>query len=117
MPSRRSAGSLGSVHREKSGRSVGSNGRASTPPSNTRLVGNVAQLVVFRPGTDRTGSAAVELLQPDGLEIPLSDKWEFSVIPTRDNRWGEFRWPPSDAIDRTRSAKLSIRGRGISVGH
>lgn len=60
-----------------------------------RLEGNVAKLFVFRPGDRRQGSTPSGLLQPDGLEIELSDDWAFSVIPTRDNRWGEFRWPPS----------------------
>lgn len=74
-----------------------------------RLVGNVARLIVFRPAADRTspgdqlddqqrGGSTAGLLQPDGLELPLSDDWTFSVIPTRDNRWGEFRWPPSDEL-------------------
>ena len=26
----------------------------------------------------------------------LPAQWKFSVIPTRDNRWGDFYWPPSD---------------------
>ena len=60
-----------------------------------RLEGNVAKLFVFRPGDRRHGSTPSGLLQPDGLEIELSGDWAFSVIPTRDNRWGEFRWPPS----------------------
>ena len=61
-----------------------------------RLDGNVARLIVFRPGDRRRGASRRGLTQPDGLTRPLSDDWEFSVLPTRDNRWGEFRWPPSE---------------------
>jgi arylsulfatase A len=61
-----------------------------------RLEGNVAHLFVFRPGEQRKGISPSHLLQPDGLEIALAPDWEFSLIPTRDNRWGEFRWPPSN---------------------
>ncbi|NOX56667.1 MAG: hypothetical protein GXP27_19920, partial [Planctomycetes bacterium] len=63
-----------------------------------RLEGNTAYLFVFRPGGKRSGASLARLLQPDGLERPLPEDWTFSVIPTRDNRWGEFRWPPSDEV-------------------
>ena len=63
-----------------------------------RLEGNTAHVLVFHPGEQRSGSTPVGLLQPDGLEQPLSKDWTFSVIPTRDNRWGEFRWPPSEEL-------------------
>lgn len=63
-----------------------------------RLEGNVAQLIVFRP-EQRAGPASPKrLLQPDELVRALDTDWTFSVIPTRDNRWGEFRWPPSDEL-------------------
>ncbi|MEX2511521.1 MAG: glycosylhydrolase-like jelly roll fold domain-containing protein [Cyclobacteriaceae bacterium] len=26
----------------------------------------------------------------------IADTWDFSVIATRDNQWGDFEWPPSD---------------------
>ena len=61
-----------------------------------RLEGNTATLLVFRPGDQSEGAVARGLMQPAGLERELPEEWEFSVIPTRDNRWGEFRWPPSD---------------------
>lgn len=57
------------------------------------IAGTVAQFFVFRPGTPPV---------PEGKdtgvreELPLAEAWSFSVIPTRNNRWGEFRWPPAD---------------------
>lgn len=60
-----------------------------------QLEGNIAYLIVFRPGAAWTGDTTTRLPQPDRLSRPLPTEWEFSVIPTRDNRWGEFRWPPS----------------------
>ena len=64
-----------------------------------QLDGNVARLIVFRPGEGRhRGTSPGGLTQPDGLSRRLSEDWEFSVIPTRDNRWGEFRWPPSEEL-------------------
>ena len=63
-----------------------------------RLEGNVAELFVFRPGERQRGVslAAGESLRASART--LSPDWEFSVIPTRDNRWGEFRWPPSEEV-------------------
>ena len=60
-----------------------------------RLEGNTATLLVFRPGKQTEGAVSRDLMQPADIEKKLSDKWKFSVIATRDNRWGEFRWPPS----------------------
>ncbi len=63
-----------------------------------RLEGNVAELFVFRPGDrargERPGAGAFERAR----DKALSPDWTFSVIPTRDNRWGEFRWPPSEEV-------------------
>ena len=63
-----------------------------------QLDGNVARLIVFRPDERRRGTSPRGLTQPEALTRRLSDDWEFSVIPTRDNRWGEFRWPPSEEL-------------------
>ena len=35
-------------------------------------------------------------MQPPARE--LAADWGLAVIPTRDNRWGEFRWPPSGEV-------------------
>ncbi|MHC4401688.1 MAG: glycosylhydrolase-like jelly roll fold domain-containing protein, partial [Planctomycetota bacterium] len=61
-----------------------------------RLDGNTAYLLVVRPGQERSRAVPTRRLQPDGTERPLAADWMFSVMATRDNRWGEFRWPPSE---------------------
>ncbi len=63
-----------------------------------RLEGNVAQLIVFRPEAETNRQPPNRLLQPDALVRTLDADWTFSVIPTRDNRRGEFRWPPSEQL-------------------
>lgn len=63
-----------------------------------RLEGNTAQLIVFRPGTTAEAAIPHRLTQPESLSRELPTDWSFSVIPTRDNRWGEFHWPPSDRL-------------------
>ena len=58
------------------------------------LVGNVAKLLVFKPGTEaqnKKGSTTTRWKEKE-----LSTNWQFSVIPTLDNKWGDFRWPPSN---------------------
>jgi hypothetical protein len=57
------------------------------------LEGNVAKLLVFKPGDQqirKDESASVEW-----SEKPISEDWQFTVMPTCDNQWGDFRWPPS----------------------
>ena len=60
-------------------------------------------------GTTRSGGPVTAEVQRDGKEkqlsgnapspaptIALNGKWNFEVIPTMDNRWGDFRMPPTD---------------------
>lgn len=61
------------------------------------IEGNTACLFVFRPGEDQTGRAGMGNQEP-GREEAIEGSWSFAAIPTRDNRWGEFRWPPSDTL-------------------
>ncbi len=63
-----------------------------------RLEGNVAELFVFRPGDRARGEAGAAAAPEPARGKALGPDWAFSVIPTRDNRWGEFRWPPSDEV-------------------
>lgn len=58
-----------------------------------RIEGNTAWFIVFRSGDTQKAIHKKKRLQPAGKE--LADDWTFSVMPTRDNMWGEFRWPPS----------------------
>ncbi len=53
-------------------------------------------------------SSSVEIEGPDGAKatsavsvaeaIDLPDAWDFELQPTMDNRWGDFRRPPSDEV-------------------
>lgn len=61
-----------------------------------RLEGNTAYFFVFREGPDRRGRNVSSRPQPEPRL--LDEAWTLSVIPTRDNRWGEFRWPPSEKV-------------------
>lgn len=60
---------------------------------NLMLEGNVAKLLVFKPGDQKQGES--EQSSPLWNEKEISKNWEFTVIPTRDNKWGDFRWPSS----------------------
>ncbi len=56
------------------------------------LDGNVAQLIVFNP---EKKALKKETKPVKWIDKPISELWDFSVIPTRDNQWGDFEWPPS----------------------
>ena len=58
------------------------------------LEGNVARLLVFRPGEKDSNTGGNRDM--DWQNKTISENWEFSVIPTRDNQWGDFRWPPAN---------------------
>lgn len=60
------------------------------------LEGNIAEFFIFRKGDAKTTAQAPGNLQV--LTDKLAEDWTFSVIATRNNEWGEFRWPPSDEV-------------------
>lgn len=71
------------------------------------IEGNVARLIVFRPdgvqqpaetvaSTEQTMPVWQQAQIEHSGDVPLSENWTFSVIPTRDNQWEEFRWPASN---------------------
>jgi hypothetical protein len=53
------------------------------------------QLIVFRPGTAALASP-IEGVRPDS--IPLDGPWEFELKPVLDNQWGDYHWPPTEAL-------------------
>lgn len=61
-----------------------------------RLEGNTAHFFVFRDGSERRARNVSSRPQPEPRL--LDEEWTLSVVPTRDNRWGEFRWPPSEEV-------------------
>jgi hypothetical protein len=60
------------------------------------LEGNVAHFVMLNPQKqimkkDERAGNRWNIKEISGL-------WDFSVIPTRDNRWGDFEWPPANEM-------------------
>lgn len=53
-----------------------------------------SMLVVFSPGTPLTESENVEKSRI--VTQAVAGEWEINVIPTMNNRWGDFRLPASD---------------------
>jgi hypothetical protein len=70
-----------------------------------------AALLVFPPGTPPAASAgappppAGSPAVPPAVAaehretLPLDGEWLAELVPTLDNRWGDFAWPPSVATD------------------
>ena len=58
------------------------------------MEGNVAQLLVIKPGDQNAGESNKKTII--WKEQELTEDWEFSVQATRNNLWGDFNWPPSN---------------------
>lgn len=56
---------------------------------------NASRLFVFSPGTPVYAQATATSLQPC-RNIPIEGEWETEIIPTMNNKWGDFRLPASD---------------------
>jgi len=56
-----------------------------------------SELIVFSPGVP--SYAGSEIAVPSDMrEIALDGDWDVDIIPTMNNRWGDFRLPASDEI-------------------
>jgi len=64
------------------------------------------QLIIFRPGR-----AAIEAAPPVPLtrSIDLSGPWTVELKPTLDNRWGDFRWPPTIGMIGAEARRVRYR--------
>ncbi len=57
-----------------------------------------ASIIVFSPGRPEIeGRLAREISGVEQQTIALDGEWECELVPTMDNRWGDFRQPPSSA--------------------
>ncbi len=52
-----------------------------------------AQIIVFQPGSPVLADRPADNLPPS--IIPLDGAWDFTLLPTRDNQYGDFHWPPT----------------------
>ncbi len=64
------------------------------------------QLTVFSPGEPLRDA---ETPPPTETATPLEGAWECEVVPTLDNRWGDFRWPPTGAMIGPEARRLRCR--------
>lgn len=54
------------------------------------------QVVVFSPGQARIERDPPAAVEP--RSIALDGNWEFELVPTLDNRFGDYRWPPTPTL-------------------
>ncbi len=68
---------------------------ATTTTLRLPLAEEEPQLIVFQPGTP-VAAGPVEAATTHS--IPLDGPWEFELKPSLDNRWGDYHWPPTEAL-------------------
>ncbi len=82
------------------------------------LEGNVAKLLVFTPGGQKSKSDKTASIK--WSDKVISKDWQFSVVPTRDNVWGDFIWPPSNEKIGPEVRQLKYKeedaAKGIELG-
>jgi hypothetical protein len=78
------------------------------------LDGNIAEFFIFRSGDamDHTPTASKRQVLTNKLE----EDWSFSAIATRDNTWGEYRWPPSEEVIGPEVRTFKFREEGSTPG-
>lgn len=58
------------------------------------LEGNLGSFIILNPQKSAFKKDPEFAVRWQNKEV--DDYWDFSIIPTRDNKWGDFKWPPSD---------------------
>lgn len=58
------------------------------------LEGNIGSFIILNPNKSALKKESVFAKKWQNKEV--DDYWNFSVIPTRNNKWGDFKWPPSN---------------------
>lgn len=54
-------------------------------------------LLVFSPGEPVTGDSSTALRRPSS-SIPLNGEWTVDLLPTLNNKWGDYRFPANDGF-------------------
>lgn len=58
---------------------------------------NTSRLFVFSPGTPQKASISTERWKMVDV-TPLEGEWDIDIIPTMNNKWGDFRLPASEEL-------------------
>lgn len=58
---------------------------------------NVSRMLVFSPGTPLLESTSTEQWEA-AVEQPITGDWGVELIPTMNNKWGDFRLPATDEL-------------------
>ena len=70
-----------------------------------------AQLIVFSPGSSPVGTEAAA---PAVNTIEMSGDWEFELKPTMDNRFGDFRWPPTPNVIGAEARQIRYAAEAVT---
>lgn len=70
-----------------------------------------SKLLVFSPGKPVKYKAKKEKVV-ESEEIPVEGEWDVEIIPTMDNRWGDFRLPKSDEFIGIEAREFRCRPSG-----
>lgn len=71
-------------------------------------------VLVCSPGESRP--AVAEGDPTETVELPVEGPWSFRLEPTMDNRWGDFRHPPSPSLIGAEARRFSHREEGERAG-
>ncbi len=58
---------------------------------------NTSCLYVFSPGNPEYSAASTSIASLESSS-PIEGEWEIEIIPTMNNKWGDFRLPASDGL-------------------
>ena len=57
---------------------------------------NSSKLIVFSPGTPDVEKFSSQQQHTEKETIPVTGNWDIEIIPTMDNKWGDFRLPATN---------------------
>lgn len=72
----------------------------SSDATTLRLRNGLGELhvVVFSPGVPEIAAPLTRGAEKQAVTMPIDGNWACEFIPTMDNTWGDFHWPPTPGL-------------------
>ena len=74
-----------------------------------------SEVIVFSPGESVAASVVTSSRKSSVSAKPVKGEWDITVIPTMNNKWGDFRLPATDGLIGVEAREFSYKAVGTSI--
>ena len=74
-----------------------------------------SEVIVFSPGEPLMASGETATRRTSVSTKPVKGEWDIEIIPTMNNKWGDFRLPATDGLIGAEAREFSYKALGTSI--